>query len=355
MKKRLKKAAGAKINMEPKTKKIITTTGYYGTGSSAITDLLRDNEEITSMGDFEFKFLHEINGVSDLEFRFVENHHRTNSGHALKLYLKYIKSVYGFKFKKGYRYYFGKRWLEESKKYIEKLATIKFKGYCQEDLLALWKWNYYFKGFLNTIAKRTGIINREATLNLLPREMTYLGLVSKEEFCSITNDYIESLLNDERFSHTKYVFLDQAVPCSNVARYTKYFNDIKVFVVDRDPRDIYLLAKFVWKSRMIPIKNVEDFCVWYDTTRKHRESEKYESNVMFLYFEDLICNYSETKGQIEKFLELENINPNKTHFDPDKSKKNTRLWENHPEEHENIKIIEKKLVKYLYKGYSKAK
>lgn len=339
--------------MESKTKKIITTTGYYGTGSSAVTDLLLDNENITSLGDFEFKFLHEINGVSDLEFRLVENHHRNNSGHALKLYLRYVKSVYGFKFKKGYRYYFGKRWFEESEKYIDKLTTIKFKGYCQEDLLDLWKWNYYFKGFLNTVVKRTGIINREATLNLLPREVTYLGLVSKEEFYSITREYIDSLFDEERFSKTKYVFLDQAVPCSNVARYSNYFNDIKVFVVDRDPRDIYLLAKHVWKSRIIPIQNVEDFCIWYDLTRKHRETEKYESNVMFLYFEDLIYKYSETKGRVEKFLELENINPNKTHFDPNKSIKNTKLWERYPNENENIKIIEKMLEKYLYKGHSK--
>lgn len=337
--------------MNNKTKKFITTTGYYGTGSSAITDMLLDHNKMTSLGEYEFKFLQDINGVSDLEFRFVENHHRHNSGHALKLYLKYAKSVYGFKFKKGYNYFFGKRWIEESKKYISNLTGLTFNGYYNQDLLELPRLRYYFKGFLNTVAKKTGLVDKEGSLNLLPKEKTHLGFVSKEEFHLITRQYVENLFSDEKFSKNEYIFIDQAVPASNIARYTKYFNDLKVFVLERDPRDIYLLEKHVWKTKCYPTGDVNDFCVWFDLTRKHRETEVYESNVMFLYFEELIYKYDETKKKIEAFLGLENINQNKKYFNPEKSIKNTQVWKRYPAENENIKIIEDKLAKYLYKGY----
>ena len=37
--------------------KIITCTGYGGTGSSAITDLLKEFQNVYSYGDVEFRFL----------------------------------------------------------------------------------------------------------------------------------------------------------------------------------------------------------------------------------------------------------------------------------------------------------
>ena len=48
-------------------KKIIIPTGYMGSGSSAITDLLREYPVInTKNADFEYIFLHAPNGVFDL-------------------------------------------------------------------------------------------------------------------------------------------------------------------------------------------------------------------------------------------------------------------------------------------------
>ena len=49
-------------------KKIIVPTGYMGSGSSAVTDLLKEYPVLnTKNSDFEFVFLHAPNGVFDLE------------------------------------------------------------------------------------------------------------------------------------------------------------------------------------------------------------------------------------------------------------------------------------------------
>ena len=51
---------------------------------------------------------------------------------------------------------------------------------------------------------------------------------------------------------------DQLVPSSNIEKYLRYFKDIKVVVVDRDQRDLFLFGKYNWRDGVIPT-NVEEF------------------------------------------------------------------------------------------------
>ena len=66
--------------------KFITCASYYGTGSSAITDLVNECDNVHDMGDYEFRFIQDPDGIADLEYNLVENNHRHNSGYALKRY-----------------------------------------------------------------------------------------------------------------------------------------------------------------------------------------------------------------------------------------------------------------------------
>lgn len=69
--------------------KFITCASYYGTGSSVITDLVSENENVPSFTSEEFRFLHDPDGVDDLVFHLFENHNRHNVGQALKRYKKW--------------------------------------------------------------------------------------------------------------------------------------------------------------------------------------------------------------------------------------------------------------------------
>ena len=92
--------------------------------------------------------------------------------------------------------------------------------------------------------------------------------------------------------------VDQIVPPTNLKRYLRYFNDIKVFIVDRDPRDIFVLEKYVWQDGVIP-NNVEDFCKWFEYTRAHRKTEQFDDErVCFIQFEDMVYKYEQKKLQI---------------------------------------------------------
>ena len=82
--------------------KVITCAGYYGTGSSAITDLLGEFSNVYFVGDYEFRFVQDPGGIADLEYNIVDNYHRHNSGYALKRYKKNIEFLCKNKFNKTY-------------------------------------------------------------------------------------------------------------------------------------------------------------------------------------------------------------------------------------------------------------
>ena len=57
---------------------LVTCAGFGGSGSSAITDILKEFKEIKSLGDFEFTVAHELDWLSDLEYYIVDNKHSLN-------------------------------------------------------------------------------------------------------------------------------------------------------------------------------------------------------------------------------------------------------------------------------------
>lgn len=332
--------------------RIITCASYYGTGSSAITDLLSEYDGFKSLGDYEFRFVQDPGGISDLEYNIVENNHRHNSGHALKRYKNNVDFLAGNKFVKKYEKFFNNHWKEYSYEYIDELTDFKYKGYWHQDVIDRGKFFYIYKRIVNKILKRTiWKNNKEKSLNELPNEITLYSSVSETEFLRATKEYIDRLFKEVNLDNKENIMVDQIVPPSNLKRYLRYFNDIRVFVVDRDPRDIYLLEKYIWKGKVIPTESVELFCKWFLNTRKHRDIENMENeNIMFVQFEDLIYKYDNTIENIEMWLGIDkssHINK-KNKLDPNKSKKNTKLWEYISGCEDDVRYIEKELSKYIY-------
>ena len=101
-------------------KKIISCTGYGGTGSSAITDLLQEFDNVLSLGDSEFWFLQGYDGVSDLEYYLLEGNHRSKVNLAVNRFKKYIKNHTNFYFR-----FFGENYRILSENYINNLIDSK--------------------------------------------------------------------------------------------------------------------------------------------------------------------------------------------------------------------------------------
>lgn len=117
-----------------------------------------------------------------------------------------------------------------------------------------------------------------------------------------------------------------------------------------DPRDIFVLEKYVWQDGVIP-NNVEDFCKWFKYTRAHRKTESFDDKrVYFIQFEDMVYKYDETAKKIANWLGLEPKEQikKKQYFDPSRSINNTYTWKKVKCNLAEIEYIENELGEYLY-------
>ncbi len=331
--------------------KVISCASYYGSGSSAITDYVSEFDGVYSMTNEEFRFIQDPDGIDDLEFHLVENHNRHNSGHALKRYKRLVDFYNGNLFGSKYAGAFHNRWKEISYQYIDALTDFTFKGWWMYDLYDRGSFFYFRKRIGNKLLHKTFWRNQpERTLDTMKNEVTYCSAPSQEKFIECTKHYINDLLT-EASGGADVVMVDQIVPPSNLSRYTRYFDDIKVVVVDRDPRDLYLLEKMEWKDGVIPHDDVETFVKWYRYTRSHQEREDFDpKTALFVRFEDLVYRYDEETARLRTFLGLDEVDHERplTGFDPERSKKNTRKWLVYPEAAEDVAFIERELPAFIY-------
>lgn len=338
--------------------KIITCAGYYGTGSSAITDLLSEFDNIYSLGDYEFRFVQDPEGISDLEYNLVENNHRHNSGHALKRFRKKVDFLSGSKLIKRYEPFFNGKFREISHEYIDALTDLSFEGYWHQDVIdrgiCFWFIERSLEKIYNKMLQYAHLKNATndcMSLHLLKNEKTLIS-VPGNKFYELTRDYLDRLFSAANLANKEYIMVDQLLPPTNTQRYLRYFNDIKLISVDRDPRDIYLLEKYYWKGGVVP-KNIDQFCQWFTLSRSHLQSDIDDPTKVFrIMFEDLVYNYDETKKNILRFLgidERHHLNK-KLNFNPNISISNIGLWKQHPQYQNEAEYIKHKLDSFCYKN-----
>ena len=127
----------------------------------------------------------------------------------------------------------------------------------------------------------------------------------------------------------------------------QYTPDAKAIVVDRDPRDVYILGKITRRSSGIPVDNAQKFVAFY---RRCWQGTGLSStpNILRLRFEDVVYHYEDSVRQIESFLDIRrHISPRK-YFKPEFSINNTQLKERFPELAGDIAYIEETLAAELY-------
>ena len=125
-------------------------------------------------------------------------------------------------------------------------------------------------------------------------------------------------------------------------------------MIDRDPRDLFLLNKTRWKGAnyLCNTDDVSEFINWFRATREDVVGKTYK-NVYFYNFEDFVYKYDNTVAEIFAILKLSNENHIRKaeYFDPKKSRKNTLLYEkSDAEKYESeLRLIEKLLPQYLWR------
>ena len=328
--------------------RIITCAGYYRTGSSAITDYLSEFEGCKSFGVHEFRFLQDPDGVTSLEMNIIEHPHRHNTSHAIKRFIKYSKFENGNILSKRYRKFFGDEYWKLTKKYVDEITKVQCDSVWRYDKIERGELFYMINKVFEVVSEKINK-GKRFTLLFFNHEQGFFTDISKEDFYAATKRYTSALFS-KAAADSEYLIVDQLAAPTEAQRYLNYVDDMYIFIVDRDPRDLFILESEA-KWGVIPYKKVEDFCEWYRITRKHRSIDQNDpSRVMFVQFEDLVYEYEATTERIRKLIGLDpskHVSP-KMKLDPAKSKRGTNLVNVYPQYKEQVKYIEEHLPEYLY-------
>jgi len=331
-------------------RKIITCTGYGGTGSSAITDLLKEFDNGLSLGDAEFWFLQDFNGISDLEYFLIDGNHRSRVNLAIKRFKAYVDEYgkYYSKFFKDYEKY--------SLQYLDSLIDAKFqKAISYYELESQIKKLFWFRisPIVQKIVAKISGRDFEEFAPYIPTEEKVYSIPNRERFYKETKKYTKKLF-DTLDKGYDFIAVDQLVPAMNAKRYLNYVENLKVVIVDRDPRDLFLLNELHWKKAayICDTTNVDEYINWYKTMREHRKFEEKNENITYIMLEDLIYHYDETLKRLYDFFEIDEKHHvyKQKFFDPQISIQWTKMYEKYPDFRKNdVERIERELDEYCFK------
>lgn len=320
----------------------ICLAGYGWSGSGAVLDLLNEFDGFGG-SELEIRIFKDTHGVMDLEHALIEKWDALNVDLAIRDFWKFAEEINPnpSRFRRGlmYDHEFNGKFLEITEQFVQDITKYRYKSY--------W-WMYDFRmSWCKLIARKI----RNKISPKLYFENMYFSDISKEEFYKAVKKYSEALAEATvKGKECNYIVWDQAIPPQHPDKTFDYFNNSKIIIVDRDPRDIYVelveLKKFVGMD-IAETHAVEKYIKMHKKYRERvcEDNEK----VLRIAFEDLIFNYEESVQTIMRFIGAENLPHIRKRelFNPDVSIKNIGKYKTYPHQDE-IKIIEQELGDYLY-------
>lgn len=324
--------------------------GYFYSGSSAVVDLLKEYISCFECGA-EIRFINDPYGLIQLENSLTDNWDWIRAGMALDDYcelclkLSRKKDRMPFRaFGMGYTDNLNPYFVEITMDFINKLTDFEYDN----DFYAYQAKTNYVQYILNRW--RLGIeIYSKQLFKVHKKRMVRHAHPSKEEYYGAVKEYIDKLFKYQIDKQGKeYIIMDQAIHPRDSYVINRYFNNGKMIIVDRDPRDMF-------------VQSILSGAVDYDNSSKagsnfaKLQSSLHErnidaQNVLEIHFEDLVYDYGKTVNKIESFLDLD---PDKhvmkrKYFNPDISKKNIGLWRKYYDKYnEAIDVIAREMPGYI--------
>ncbi len=324
---------------------LISVSGYGWSGSSACIDILKEFEGFEAL-EGEFRIAKDPYGLADLEESLVRNWDFIRHDVAIKDFLNYCKVLSrgtGLfrKVGKNFSNKLNIDFMLESEAYIANLADMSYFGDT-----SVYRYNIpAYSNFIMKLRSKLGKANGNYMHFARPNE---------DDFIKKTRSYINSLFKFyENCITTNTLILDQAIPTTNIINTSKYFENIKIIIIDRDPRDIYV--NLVKNNVLIgaDLKNCDSakkYIKWHNTLRNNKVCNDNSQKILRLNFEDLVGDYEQSIDKIIRFLGGDLIHKNKySFFNPNslRAAGNVGLWKKYKDQ-VVMGEIHKELEMYCY-------
>ena len=323
---------------------VIATCGYGSVGTSAVLDFLRGYEDIQVV-PFEFQFLHQADGISDLKYYLTQSRERISCNAAITRFRRLcFKSIAGRRIKG----IVGDSYESIVNEYLSSIVCATWKGRSNYDPIDVGdrSGNGLVLKIQRSLSYMIRKVNKEA--NFPGYKERYYSIMTEEEFDAATRIFLSKLFSAAGIDMSKKLVLDMLFSATNPMQGSEYFDDIKILVIDRDPRDNYIASQLKkFSNKFMPADSVEHFIKYYKTSR---ENTIWNEKVLKVQYEDLIYHYDETSSEIIKFLGFTNRPENEfKYFDPDISVRYTNFKNSKKGFEKQVELIEKELPNHLYR------
>lgn len=325
-----------------------------GSGSSAVTNLLSEIKGYDdNNSEFEYVMLHCPDGLFDLEDKLLLGNNALRSDEALHRFMYCMSDLYNKNnyWTSGYKKKVSSDFMAFCNEFIYELMDAELENvywyFQQNPVTYLMNVKNYLRRILGKISGGKVKINRSIRYpNMI------LSFPTPDYFYTASRKFLNKIYTALGYDK-HHLILDQFLLPHNLFRIKNYFDDsLRVIVVDRDPRDVFVLNKYIWAPKSVAIPyplNAEIFCKIY---KKTREGERYldDKRILRIHFEDLIYMYDETIEHIYNFIgtKPEVHFKKKQLFDPDISINNTQLFHLTKDSYRECEIIKQRLRDYTY-------
>ncbi len=338
----------------------IAVTGYYGTGSSAVIDLLREYKNVKVVPQVGHLYEHEAfyypGGLFDLYSLMLNGNTPQGSDIYINNFIDAMRRLndYNYVWYGSYHKLFGDSFMQLVDDFVSSISEKRDGSNSFHNIRTRFSVVKAAMQFVAKIIYKKKIV-QYGRMYIRDGNPVYFSMPSADELNSAAQRFTEGYF--QLFNKEKNVAIyDHLIWPQQVNSHKNCFTDsLKVIVVNRDPRDVFLSSKYIWckpgKGNSIGKPHFGDDPVTFsDEWRRTVITDNTNPNALHVFFEDLVYNYEETVRRIEGFLGFlpeEHLMP-RTKFVPEKSIENTQVFTANAAYAAEADIIAKSLPHYLY-------
>ncbi len=314
----------------------VVTVGSGNSGGGAIHDYLYNREDFRSpfFGN-EFRLINDPDGIDSLYKNLYENFSVNNAAAAFERFEKF--SILSTKIKGNINNEWCRIYPENSEKiilnYLKRISYIEYYAMPQFKYLSLNMIKKFYFFIKHRLLKEK--INKIKLFKVRLPE-------NEKKFLFETKKLLDELCQKKNKSKNSNIILDQSASYWRPTDYIKYFNNLKIIIINRDPRSIYY-SMYSRNSKAYPSSNIITFAKWYKKIRSNQLKIK-NKNVYIIQYEKFLNNFEIESKKLNNFLKINQ--KIKSKFDLNFSKNNILKAKNKLNKQDKI-YLEKKLKNFL--------
>lgn len=322
----------------------VSVFGFYGSGSSAVIDFLREFDNVGVALDKNHKgvlrpYEHfpfvSSGGLFECGALLTSVNSIYNSDKIINNFIKCNQRLNDNDFGSfgSYKWLVGDKFMKATEEFLEDIGAKKAGNNSTSEH----KVRVRFSLVMCALQLAARIVYKRPVYkwgkkNVMDKEPTYYAMPTKETVYSAARKFVNKYFEMCAQPNMDAMIYDQLICPQHTNIMEHYFDDnFKAIAVERDPRDIYSLSKYFWSKPPYSITgaplptDIGEFCNYWQENMAYERNVK---NLLIVKFEDLVYNYKETTDKILDFVGLDRAHHVRQYqyFNPEYSIKNTQSF-----------------------------